>query len=138
MKHERLTEQIIGSAYAAYNELGAGFLESVYERSMAVLLAEQGVDCVCQAAIDVHFHGHVVGEFRADLLIEKAVLVELKAVERLNKIHEVQLVNYLAATQTDIGLLINFGPGRVDVKRKLRRLDPHPLDPVDPAHPVQT
>ncbi|MEO0604235.1 MAG: GxxExxY protein [Myxococcota bacterium] len=137
MRHEALTERIIGAAYAVYNELGAGFLESVYERSMAVLLAEQHVDCVCQAPIDVQFRGHTVGEFRADLLIESEIIVELKAVESLSKIHEVQLVNYLAATQKDVGLLINFGPSRVDIKRKVRQLNRHPADPVHPDNPVQ-
>ncbi|MEM9253559.1 MAG: GxxExxY protein [Planctomycetota bacterium] len=137
MKHGELTESVIGAAYAVYNELGSGFLESVYERSLAILLAEQGLNCVWQAPIDVHFHGHVVGEFRADLLVESNVIVELKAVETLNKAHEVQLVNYLAATGKDVGLLINFGPTGVDIKRKVRQLNRHPVDPVHPENPIQ-
>jgi len=137
MKHAELTEIIIGAAYSVYNDLGSGFLESVYERSVAIMLAEQGVNCVWQAPIDVHFHGHTVGEFRADLLVEKTVIVELKAVGNLTKAHEVQLVNYLAATNMDIGLLINFGPSRVDIKRKTRKLNHHPVNPVYPDNPVK-
>lgn len=105
-----LTERVIGSIYAVHRELGHGFLESVYENSLALALRENGVTAVQQAPLQVTFHGQVVGEFRADLLIDGRLIVEIKAVAKLAAAHETQLVNYLKATGVRVGLLMNFDP----------------------------
>lgn len=121
---DELTRKIIGCAYTVHNKLGAGFLESIYEKAMAVELARAGLDAVCQANVAVYYDGQVLGEFRADLVVEDTVIVELKAIEKITAVHEVQLVNYLTATGKPIGLLLNFGPHGVTIKRKVRTLHP--------------
>lgn len=120
--HSELTEQIIGAAYEVYNEIGFGFLESVYQKSLAIVLRERGFQASIESAIDVYFRDQQVGHFFADLLVENKVIVELKSVRQIIDKHEVQLVNYLAATGIDVGLLINFGPKSVEVKRKVKDL----------------
>src|SRR5215212_1234388 len=110
MECEELTKLIIGCAYKVYNTLGCGFLESVYERSLLLELRAAELLANPQIALDVYYRGVVVGHFFADIIVEDTVIIELKAVEELAKIHEVQLVNYLVATGKPIGLLINFGP----------------------------
>lgn len=105
-----LTDKLIGSYYAVYNELGPGFLESVYEGALALALQDVGLEVVRQAPIEVRFRGHQVGEFRADLLVNRRVIVEIKAATRLTSAHEGQLINYLKATGVRVGLLFNFGP----------------------------
>lgn len=122
MEHEGLTRQIIGCAYKVFNTMGHGFLESVYENCMLIELRKLGLNVTNQHKIQVRYEGVVVGDFDADLFVDGKVIVELKAVRTLINIHEVQLVNYLKATGIDIGLLINFGEQRVEVKRKLRVL----------------
>jgi len=107
--HSGLTEQIIGFAYDVYNKLGSGFLEKVYENALAVKLKKAGILVAQQSPIKVYFEKELVGEYFADLLVDDKVIVELKAVSELSKIHEVQLVNYLKATGIKVGLLINFG-----------------------------
>ncbi len=122
MQYEDLTKAIIGCAYRVYNTMGFGFLESVYEKCMLIELAEAGIHAESQVAVPVQYHGQGVGDFVADIIVDKCVILELKSVQRLIKIHEVQLVNYLVATGIPVGLLINFGEGHVDVKRKMRQL----------------
>ncbi|MFW5452318.1 GxxExxY protein [Thioalkalivibrio sulfidiphilus] len=114
-----LTRSIIASAYLVHNELGFGFLERVYERALLVELSARGISAEAQVTTDVWYRDHVVGTYCIDLLVEKKVVCELKAVESLSRQHQVQLVNYLAATRMDIGLLINFGQS-VEVRRKYR------------------
>lgn len=109
MKHQDLTDKIIGVYYEVYNELGHGFLESVYEKAMIIAFEERGILVESQVEIPVWFHGQRAGIFYADLLIEKLVIVELKAVRTLDSSHEAQLLNYLRATEIEIGLLLNFG-----------------------------
>jgi len=109
-KHRELTQKIIGVFYNVYNELGHGFLESVYENAMTLALREAGLDARQQAPAAVYFRGQIVGDFRADLLVENAVIVELKAAKALDSTHEAQLLNYLRATNLEVGLLMNFGP----------------------------
>ena len=121
MEHEELTRVIIGCAYDVYNAMGSGFVESVYEACLKMDLEDRGLAVESQAPIVVRYRGRVVGEFLADLFVEKTVIVELKAVRTLLAVHEVQLVNYLTATGIDIGLLINFGDEKVEVKRKHRK-----------------
>jgi GxxExxY protein len=122
VEHEELTRHIIGCAYRVFNTLGHGFLESVYERSMLIELRKLGLRVENQYPVKVFYAGQMVGAFEADLFVESAVIVELKAVRTLLPVHEVQLVNYLKATGIDTGLLINFGEQKVEVKRKQRVL----------------
>ncbi len=122
MKYHELTEKIIGGAYKVYNTIGSGFLESVYEKCLLIELEKIGLKGESQKPINVFYDGHEVGDFVADIVVEGKVIVELKAVRQILPIHEVQLVNYLAATGIDVGLLINFGEKSVSVKRKTREL----------------
>ena len=122
MQYEELTERIIGCAYQVYNQMGYGFLESVYEKCLLIELRKSGLAAEAQKAITVHYDGEVVGVFAADILVENNIILELKSVRQIAKVHEVQLVNYLVATGKDVGLLINFGEQRVEVKRKVREL----------------
>jgi GxxExxY protein len=89
---------------------------------MLIELKQQGIQALSQASINVHYEGKIVGEFFADLFVENSVIVELKSVRRVIQAHEVQLVNYLTATKTDVGLLLNFADKKVEVKRKTRKL----------------
>jgi GxxExxY protein len=123
MQYEAITEKVIGCAYRVYNQMGFGFLESVYEKCMALELRNEGLTASLQQPITVHYHGEFVGEFVADIFVEDVIIVELKSVRRVVKAHEVQLVNYLVATQKEVGLILNFGERGVEVKRKLRTLN---------------
>ncbi|HEY6339582.1 MAG TPA: GxxExxY protein [Candidatus Sulfotelmatobacter sp.] len=110
LKHAELTEKLIGIFFRMHNELGHGFLESVYEQAFSVALAENNIFFQRQMAIPVWFHGQQIGEFRADLLVDGKVLVELKAGRDIEPAWEKQLLNYLRATEIEVGLLFNFGP----------------------------
>jgi GxxExxY protein len=109
LKHKELTEVVIGTFYEVYNELGFGFLESVYENALVIALTEKGLKVEQQIPIPVWFRGQRVGDFVADLLVENTVILELKAVLTINDSHKAQLLNYLRATEIEIGLLLNFG-----------------------------
>lgn len=117
MEEEELTGQIIKSYYKVYNTLGHGFIESVYHNSMIVELVSQGRKVETEKPIAVYYEGKVVGTFAADLIVEGRVIVELKAKDRLIEAHEAQLINYLRATEIEIGLLFNFGK-TAEFKRK--------------------
>jgi len=119
MKKEDLTHQIIGCAYQVYNILG--FLESIYQKAMLIELENNKLKAESEKPLKVYYNGHVVGDFCVDIFVEDEIVVELKSVENLSKPHEVQLVNYLNGLQKEIGLLINFGPTGVEVKRKYRQ-----------------
>ena len=108
-KHKDTTEKIIGVFYEVYNELGHGFLESVYERSFEIALSSIGLNVCRQIEIPVWFRGHQVGAFIADMLVESSVLLELKAARTLDLSHQAQLLNYLRATEIEVSLLFNFG-----------------------------
>jgi GxxExxY protein len=118
MRHEDITHTIIGCAYKVYNTLGFGFLESVYKKAMVIELQKNDLSVEEEKALRVYYDDQVVGEFYVDLFVEKEIVLELKSVQKLVKEHEVQLVNYLNALKKEIGLLINFGPKGVEVKRK--------------------
>lgn len=124
MEHSELTERIIRCANDVYNTLGSGFLESVYERSLLIELHHAGLEATPQVPLSVYYREECVGQFFADILVNRLVILELKAVESLCKAHEIQLVNYLTATGTPVGLLINFGPEKVEIRRKVRQLNP--------------
>ena len=109
-KYSELTQKIIGVFYEVYNELGPGFLESVYQKSLALALESAGLTTYSRVDIPVWFRGHQVGHFEGDLLVEKCVLLELKAARALDSSHQAQLLNYLRATGIEVGLLLNFGP----------------------------
>ena len=117
LKHKELTETIIGVFYEVYNELGHGFLESAYERAFEVALTSRGFNVLRQIQIPVWFRGQKVGDFVADVLVDKSVLLELKAARMLDSSHEAQLLNYLRATEIEVGILFNFG-----IKPEFRRL----------------
>ena len=122
MELEELTHKIIGCAYKVFNKLGFGFLESVYQKAMVIELGKVGLNVEAEKPLKVYYDDQIVGDFYVDLYIATAVVVELKSVQSLNKEHEVQLVNYLNALEKEIGLLINFGPSGVEVKRKYRKI----------------
>ena len=109
LMYKELTHFIIKSFYDVYNELGGGFLESVYENAMTLVLQQQGLQVETQKEIAVYFRGNIIGNFRADMVVEEKVLLELKAVRCLEPVHEAQLLNYLKATTIEVGLLMNFG-----------------------------
>src|SRR5438046_1195625 len=116
----RITERVIGAAYTVGNTLGNGFLEKVYENALAHELAKLGLWVDQQQPIAVHYDGVVVGEFLGDLLVERLVLVELKAARALDEIHTAQCLNYLKATGLNVCLLINFGTPKVELRRIVR------------------
>jgi GxxExxY protein len=124
MEHEELTRIIIGCAIRVHRALGPGFLESVYRNALAHELSKACLEVHCERRIQVRYDGALVGDFFADMLIQNSVLIENKAVQALNKAHEVQLVNYLVATQVETGLLLNFGAQRLQFKRKSRMYQP--------------
>ena len=109
-KHDQITESVLRVFYEVYNELGGGFLESVYHVAFALALKQSGLQIESQVAVPVSFRGIVVGDFRADLIVNGAVLLELKALQALERAHEAQILHYLRATPLEVGLLFNFGP----------------------------
>jgi GxxExxY protein len=109
LKHSEITREIIGVFFSVYNELGGGFLESVYVESLAIALSQAGLPVKREKPLTVRFRGEVVGKFRADLIVGDTVLVEVKACSKLNSVHEAQTLNYLRATTLEVGLLLNFG-----------------------------
>ena len=108
-KHKEITDIILKAFYEVYNELGDGFLESVYENALYIVLTGHGLHVERQKDISVFFRGSIVGYFKADLIVEEKVIIELKAVRTLDPAHEAQLINYLKATNIEVGLLLNFG-----------------------------
>ena len=121
-KDSELTNKIICSSYNVHNILGAGFLEKVYENALCLELESLGLNVEQQAPIKIDYKGQLVGEYFADLLIDGQIILELKAVESIAPIHEIQLKNYLKGSRVELGLLINFGK-KVDVRRKYVRND---------------
>lgn len=106
---QELIDIILKQFYRIYNDLGYGFLERVYQNALYYALVEQGLKCETEKPIKVYHDGRVVGDYRADLLVEDCVILELKACEELNPAHEAQLINYLRATEIEVGYLLNFG-----------------------------
>ena len=117
MNTDIITEKIIGCAYAVGNELGVGFLEKVYENALLIELAKQGLHVEQQKRISVTYGGQVVGDYIADLIVEDAVIIEIKSAKSIERIHQAQLLNYLKATGIHTGLLLNFGTTRLGIKR---------------------
>jgi GxxExxY protein len=117
-KHSELTGEIIKCAQNVHNTLGFGFLEKVYHNALVLELNKLGFDVESEKPITVYYHGQTIGEYFADLVVAKKVILEIKAVQAINPAHEVQLVNYLKATDIDVGLLLNFGKS-LEVRRKI-------------------
>jgi len=116
--HRDITSQILKSFYKVYNTLGYGFLEKVYENALYIELIEEGLYCEKQCPIQVYYSDKKVGQYFADLIVENSVIVEIKSGEGLAKEHEYQLINYLKATDKEVGLLLNFGK-EPEFKRKV-------------------
>ncbi|MFA6434465.1 MAG: GxxExxY protein [Elusimicrobiales bacterium] len=123
LKYARITESIIGCAFEVSNELGAGFLESVYEKALFMALRQKGLSATTQHPVSVMFRGESVGDFYADIFVEDKVIVELKAVKALIPEHQAQTINYLNATGIEVGILINFGNPKLEYKRLTRSKD---------------
>jgi len=115
-KHKEVTDKIIQAFYSVYNELGFGFLENVYQNALYFELIDRGFNVEPQKAIDVYYQTRLVGKYKADLVVDDLVILELKAVDYLVPEHELQLINYLKATDKEVGLLLNFG-----IKPEIRR-----------------
>ena len=123
MEHRDLTEEIIGCAYSVYNKMGFGFLESVYEKCMLIELRKAGLEVESQRHLTVFYGNEIVGEFIADIIVNDTVILELKSVRQIIKVHEIQLVNYLVATGKPVGLILNFCENKMEDKRKIKDLD---------------
>jgi GxxExxY protein len=123
LKHELITKGVIGCTFEVINELGAGFLESVYENALLLALRQKGLSAVSQQPVKVMFRGECVGDFYADIFVEEKVIVELKAVKAIAPEHQAQVINYLNATGIEVGLLINFGNPKLEYKRFTRSKD---------------
>lgn len=117
-KYSEITEQIIEAFYKVYNTLGYGFLEKVYENALFIDLVAMGLFVEKQKQIKVYYKDKEVGEYFADLVVDRCVIVELKTAETLCKEHELQLINYLKATEIEVGLLLNYGK-KPEFKRKV-------------------
>lgn len=117
MLHEDLTRKILEASFEVSRELGAGFLESVYEKALLVALRQKGFKAESQVPLEVKFRGVVVGEFYVDILVERKIIVELKTVGGLSKEKFAQVINYLKATGYEVGLLINFGNPKLEYRR---------------------
>ena len=118
--HNELTAQIIKAFYTVYNELGYGFLEKVYENALVIELKKMRLNVRRQYPIKVYYKGEIVGDFFADNIVDNKVIIELKSVKQLLPVHEAQLINYLKATDMEIGLLLNFGD-IPEIRRKIFR-----------------
>lgn len=133
LKHRELTETLIGFFFNLYNELGHGFVESVYEQAFSVVLAENQIFFERQVALPVWFHGIEISQFRADLLVERKVLIELKTGRDIDLAWEKQLLNYLKATDVEVGLLFNFGPQAQFRRYAFEKARKNPRNPRESA-----
>ena len=117
MLYEELTRRILEACFEVSNELGSGFLESVYQNALLIALKEKGFNVLSQASLAVKFRGQEVGQFYADIFVEDKVIIEIKAVSALTGEHQAQVINYLKGTGKGIGLLVNFGRPKMEYKR---------------------
>ena len=115
--HGDLTERIVRSFYDVYHELGVGFLESVYRDALVIALLEDGLRCSHELPLKVRFRGRIVGDFRADIVVEELIILELKSATDIHPVHRAQVLNYLRASGLQVGLILNFGP-----KARIERL----------------
>ncbi len=122
---DELTHRIIGCAMTVHNTMGNGFLEVIYQRSLAIEMEMQGVNFAREREIEIYYKGIKVGKRRVDFLVEEKVLVELKALIKMEDVHLCQGLNYLEAFKLDAGLLINFGAKRLEFKRLFNKIKPN-------------
>ena len=120
MELESLIKKVIQCVYNVRLQLSAGFLETVYQKALLIELKKNNILAEAEIPIEVYYDDSVVGEYRADIIVEKRIIIEIKAIQHLMSAHEAQLVNYLTATKIDCGLLINFGGERLEIRRKYR------------------
>lgn len=120
MDEEKLIKVIVQCCYNVRGALCQGYLESVYKKALIYELSLYGLNTIEEYPIKVYYKDQVVGDFRADILVENRIIIELKAIETLHPNHEVQLVNYLTATGLDNGILVNFGGDKIEIRRKYR------------------
>ena len=123
IKHAELTDKILKCFYKVYNHLGYGFLEKVYENALMIELQSHNISCLKQFPVEVHYKEEKVGLYYADIIVENKVILELKAAEGLCEEHEFQLINYLKATEIEIGFLLNFGK-KPEFRRKMYSNNP--------------
>jgi GxxExxY protein len=119
---DNLTEHIIGACYEVGNELGAGFLETVYENALLIALKDKGINAANQVPLEVKFRDKTVGKYFADVVVENQVIIELKAVKSLASEHIAQILNYLRGTNLPVGLLVNFGNPKIEIRRLENRI----------------
>jgi GxxExxY protein len=119
-EEDALTRAIIGCAHTVSNILGVGFVEKVYENALVIELRKAGLQAEPQKKLNVFYDGLLVGEFQVDILVNEAVILELKAAKVIDDVHRAQLLNYLKASGLRTGLILNFGTPRLDVKRMVR------------------
>lgn len=117
MLYEDLTGKILEACFEVSNELGVGFLESVYEKALLIALRQKGLSVENQVALKVNFRGITIGDFYADLLVENKIIIELKAVNALLNEHFAQILNYLKATEKEVGFIVNFGKSKLEYRR---------------------
>lgn len=115
----QISEKIIGCTFKVSNALGAGFLERVYQNALMIELADNGLFPEKEKAITIYYKDKIVGEYYADILVNNQVIIETKAIKTLTEVHQAQLLNYLKATDLKLGLLINFGTPKVQIKRMI-------------------
>ena len=120
MDLEKKIKKVIQCVYNVRLQLSAGFLETVYQKALLIELKKNNILAEAEIPIEVYYDDSVVGEYRADIIVEKRIIIEIKAIQHLMSAHEAQLVNYLTATKIDCGLLINFGGERLEIRRKYR------------------
>ncbi len=118
MLYEDKTRKIIKAFYKVYNTLGYGFLEKVYQRALLIELRKMGFYCMEEQKVEVYYEGELVGDYRADIVVDECIIIENKAAEALVEDHEFQLINYLKATNIEVGLLLNYGK-KPEFKRKI-------------------
>ena len=126
MNIDKLCYDVIGAAMRVHQHFGEGYLEEVYKNALIVELEELGYSVASEVAISIDYHGIRVGDYRADIVVEDCLIIELKAVSILHRRHEAQLVNYLVSTGIDNGLLLNFGATSLQYKHKYRKYQSSP------------
>ena len=127
MLHQELSGRVLNAFYTVYNTLGHGFLEKVYENALLIELRKRGISAQQQKRVDVYYDRYQVGEYYADILVDEAIVLELKAADGIASEHQAQLINYLKATEIELGFLLNFGPTPQFIRRILtndRKLSP--------------
>ena len=137
MTSKELSHAVIGAAMRVHSHFGSGYLEEVYKNALMIELRESGINAEKEVSIPVDYHGVRVGNYQADIIVEKCLILELKAVSTLVPRHEAQLVNYLTATGIDDGILLNFGSSSLQFKHKYRSFTPSVKNPVNPVNPVE-